>query len=153
MDRSFFNEEDHSPFKTNNAGDVTDRGSISMTIHNQPEEDSTRRELVKKQPTLAKSHTLRKAENDLKQQEKKLRKKATKKALMKAHKRDPSSFSDTDFAIDPLQKVFKYYTGDDIEEFEEDFTYEGLAAISENEMAEKETDSSAKRDGKTRKAH
>ena len=45
------------------------------------------------------------------------RKKATKQALLRAYRGNDANFSD--FNNDPLSKVYKYYTGDEMEEFEE----------------------------------
>ena len=84
--------------------------------------------------------------------EKMRRKKATKNALRRAHRGDQSDFSD--FNNDPLSKVYKYYTGDDLEEFEEDLNYDELAAISDEEITTKDDDiSNIKREGKRRKVH
>jgi len=89
-------------------------------------------------------------EDHLKLEKEKLRKKkATKNALRRAHRGDPSNFND--FNNDPLSKIYKYYTGDDMEEFEEDLFYENLAALSEEEFTTKE--SAKKREGKQRKVH
>ena len=79
------------------------------------------------------------------------RKKATKNALRRAHRGDPSEISD--FNNDPLSKVFKYYTGDDLEEFEEDFNYDDLAVLSEEEITAKDDTSAIKREGKRKKVH
>ena len=79
------------------------------------------------------------------------RKKATKQALLRAYRGNDANFSD--FNNDPLSKVYKYYTGDEMEEFEEDFTYEELARFSDEEVTIKGDDSTAKRDDKRRKVN
>jgi len=85
------------------------------------------------------------------EREKMRKKKATKNALRRAHRGDQSDF--LDFNNDPLSKVYKYYTGDDLEEFEEDYNYDELAAISDEEITAKDDISTIKRECKRRKVH
>jgi len=49
--------------------------------------------------------------------------------------------------------VYKYYTGDEFLEFEEDYLYEELAGFSEDEVTAKDDDSTAKRDCKRRRVN
>ena len=150
FEKSFIeNQEDNMPLRTG-LGENTDRSVYDQV---------TRRELIKNKSgsimqespfkdTSINDNTV--DEDHLKLEKEKLRKKkATKNALRRAHRGDPSNFND--FNNDPLSKIYKYYTGDDMEEFEEDLLYENLAALSEEEFTTKE--SAKKREGKQRKVH
>ncbi len=70
---------------------------------------------------------------------------------MRAYRGEDASFQD--FNNDPLSKVYKYYTGDEFEEFEEDFLYEELAGYSDVEVTAKDNDSTVKRDCKQRRVN
>ncbi len=136
--------EDDTPLRTG-YGDVTDRSQ------------DNKGELIKKQtnvqnPVIPPDNKETGDEDLLKMEREKMRKKkATKNALRRAHRGDQSDF--LDFNNDPLSKVYKYYTGDDLEEFEEDYNYDELAAISDEEITAKDDISTIKREGKRRKVH